>query len=132
GTSFLRFQTLYQKALTRDTNLDTMVSVGKQNINFQLGGNLRFELESYPIDIRSEIGHRFHETAKLNVGLDFQTGSFEVFVRAPQPPREGETAASPLATAIPLETSSSGTLFRPAWYSDIEWQPHKRVRIVPG
>lgn len=132
GTSFLRFQTLYQKALTRDTNLDTMVSVGKQNIDFQLGGNLRFELETYPIDIRSEIGHRFHETAKLNVGLDFQTGSFEVFVRAPQPPREGEAAAGPLATSIPLETSSSGTLFRPAWYSDIEWQPHKRVRIVPG
>lgn len=132
STSFLRGQALYQKALTRDTNLDTMVSVGKQNINFQLGGNLRFELESYPVDIRSEIGHRFHETAKLNVGLDFQTGSFEVFVRAPPPPREGEAAAGPLATSVPLETSSSGTLFRPAWYSDIEWQPHKRVRVVPG
>lgn len=132
GTSFLRFQTVYQKALTRDTNLDTMVSVGKQKVDLQLGGNLRFDLVSYPIDVRSEIGHRFHQTAKLNVGLDFQTGSFDVFVRAPQPPREGEAAAGPLATSVPLETSSSGTLFRPAWYSDIEWQPHKRARIVPG
>src|SRR5690606_376595 len=95
GTSFYRFQSLYQKALTRDTNIDTMVSVGRQTIDFQLGGNLRFELVNYPIDIRSEIGHRIHETAKVHVGLDFQTGAFDVFVRAPPPPRPGEVAPGP-------------------------------------
>lgn len=132
STSFTRVQALYRKALTRDTNLDTMVSVGTQNIEFSLGGNLRFELASVPIDIRSEFGHRIHETAKLNVGLDFQTGPFDVFVRAPPIQREGEVAPGPFATQVPLETQSSGMLFRPAWYTDVEWQPHRRLRLVPG
>ena len=132
GTSFLRAQALYQKQLTKKTNLDTMVSAGTQNIDFSLGGNLRFEISSVPIDIRSEIGHKIHETAKVNVGLDFQTGPFDVFVRAPPPSRPGEVAAGPFATAVPLETNSSGMIFRPAWYGDVEWQPHRRLRIVPG
>src|SRR5690606_23316322 len=72
------------------------------------------------------------DTAKLNVGLDFQTGPFEVFVRAPPLPREGEVAPGPFATQVPLESSSEGMFFRPSWYTDLEWQPHRRLRLVPG
>jgi hypothetical protein len=132
ATSFIRGQALYQKALTPDTNIDTMISVGTQKLDFALGGNLRFELTSMPIDIRSEVGHRFHRTAKANVGLDFQVAPYEVFVRAPPVPREGEAASGPFATQVPMESSASGTIFRPAWYGDVEWQPHARLRVVPG
>jgi TonB family protein len=132
ATAFTRFQAVYQKALSSKTNIDTMFSVGTDKIDFSLGGNLRFEIQQVPIDIRSEIGHKIHHTAKLNVGLDFQTGSYDVFVRAPPPPRPGEVASGPFATAIPLEATATGTLFRPAWYTDLEWQPHKRLRLVPG
>lgn len=132
GTAFVRGQILYQKALTSTTNIDTMFSIGHERVDFSLGGNIQFAYEGIPIDLRSEIGHQFHRTTKLNVGFDFQTAIFDVFVRAPPPPREGEVAPGPLATQIPLETDSNGTGFRPAWYADVEWQPTERWRVVPG
>lgn len=132
GTSFIRGQALYRKQLTRRTNLESIVTVGSQKIDFELGGNLKFTLNSVPIDFRSEIGHRFHKTTKVNVGLDFETGSFDVFVRAPPISRSGEAAPPPLATQVPVESSSSGFTFRPGWYADVEWEPTKRLRLVPG
>lgn len=132
GTSFLRAQVLYRKALTRKTNIDTMFSVGTQKIDFSLGGNLKFQLDSVPINLRSEVGHQFHKNVKVNVGLDFETGSFEVFVRAPPFGRAGEAASGPLATEISIESSSKGFTFRPSWYTDVEWQVLPRLRIVPG
>ncbi len=132
STSFLRGQVQYQKQLTPETNLDTMVSVGQEKVNFALGGNFVLEIDTVPIDVRSEIGHRIHETAKVNIGLDFQLSQFDVFVRAPPPTRPGEAAPGPFATQVPLESVSSGLGFRPAWYTDLEWQPHKRWRVVPG
>jgi len=132
GTAFTRAQVLYQKALTRKTNIDAMVSVGTQRIDFELGGNLKFKLDSIPVDVRSEIGHKIHETAKINVGFDFLSGPFDVFVRAPPPPRPGEASSESLSTQVSRETSSSGFAFRPAWYTDLEWQPLARLRVVPG
>lgn len=132
GTSFLRGQVQYQKQLTKKTNLDAMASVGTENIEFALGGNFVLEIKTIPIDIRSEIGHQIHETAKVNVGLDFQVSSFDVFVRAPPLPGPGQAAPGPFATQIPIETATSGLGFRPAWYTDVEWQPTKRWRLVPG
>lgn len=132
GTSFIRGQVLYQKALTQKTNIDTMLSVGREKTDFALGGNLKFNYSGIPIDVRSEFGHQIHETAKVNVGFDFQSVIYDVFVRAPPIPREGEVSSGPFATQIPVETASSGTGFRPAWYTDVEWQPTERLRVVPG
>ncbi len=132
GTSFLAGQVLYQKQLTPDTNIDTMLTVGHQKIDFALGGNLKFVIDWYPVDLRSEFGHRIHDTAKINVGLDFQSGPFDVFVRAPPFDSTGQSPPDTLATAVPVETESSSYSFRPAWYTDLEWQPTERLRVVPG
>ncbi len=132
GTTFVKGQVLYQKALTSKTNLDTMLSFGREMTQFSLGGNLKFDLENFPIDFRTEFGHQVHERAKVNAGFDFQTGFYNVFVRAPPPPREGESSPGPLATRVPMETDSEGIGFRPAWYADVEWQPTQRLLVVPG
>lgn len=132
STSFYRGQILYQKDLTRNVTLDTMLSVGGQVIDFGLGGNLRLQLTTIPIVMRSELGFKLHQTTRLNVGLDFLAGPFDVLVRAPPLPRPGEAASGPLATTPPRETQSNGFSFRPGWYADVEWQPNKRLRVVPG
>ena len=131
GTAFIAGQVLYQKQLSTDTNIDAMVTAGKQRLNFQLGGRLKFLLDTYPINVRSEIGHRIVDSAKINVGFDFQMGQYEVFVRAPPLPPPGQSNG-PLATQVPVETETSGFSFRPAWYADLEWQPSRRLRFVPG
>jgi outer membrane receptor protein involved in Fe transport len=98
GTSFARVQGLYQKRLSKEIELDAMLSVGTQTIDFGLGGNLKFVLDSLPINLRSEFGFQLHSTAKLNVGLDFRAAPFELYVRAPPPGRDGEASPGPLAT----------------------------------
>ncbi|HSC88002.1 MAG TPA: TonB family protein [Polyangiaceae bacterium] len=132
ATSFYRGQILYKKDLTKAVSLDSMLSVGGQVIDFGLGGNLKLKIETIPIVMRSELGFRLHETTKLNVGLDFLAGPFDVEVRAPPLPRPGEAAQGPLATTPPRETSATGFSFRPGWYADVEWVPSKRWRVVPG
>jgi TonB family protein len=132
GTSFARVQGLYRKRLSKEVDLDAVLSVGTQSIDFGLGGNLKFVLDSIPITMRSELGFQLHPSARLNVGLDFQASPFELYVRAPPPGRDGEAAAGPLATQVPLEQQTSGTTFRPGWYADLEWQPLERLRLVPG
>lgn len=132
ATSFFRGQILYRKDLTPKVSLDTMLSIGMQSIDLGLGGNLKLQINNTPIVMRSEIGYKIHETAKVNVGLDFLAGPYDVFVRAPPLPREGEASPGPLATTPPRETQGSGFTFRPGWYGDVEWQPHKRLRVVPG
>jgi TonB family protein len=132
GTAFTRVQGLYQKRLAKKVDLDAMLSVGTQSLDFSLGGNLKFVLDSIPITMRSELGFDLHKTVRLNVGLDFRAGPFELYVRAPPPGRSGEAAPGPLATQVPLEQQTSGTTFRPGWYADVEWQPLERLRLVPG
>ncbi len=132
GTAFSLVQALYKKDLTDKVNLDTMVSVGKQSIDFALGGNLSLQVDTIPILFRSELGFAVHPTTKINVGLDYLASDFDVFVRAPPPGRPGEAAPGPLATQRVQETQSSGLSFRPGWYLDVEWQPSERLRFVPG
>lgn len=132
GTAFYQGQILYQKELSPKVTLDTMVSVGKISLDFGVGGNLAFDLTQYPIMGRSEVGFKISDTARWNVGIDFLFGAYETTVRAPQPPRPGEPNPGPLVSQQPLETSETGFAYRPAWYTDLEWQPTKRLRIVPG
>lgn len=132
GTSFSRVQGLYRKRLSKVVDLDAMLSIGTQSLDFGLGGNIKFLLDTIPISLRSEFGFQLHKTARLNVGLDFRTGPFDIYVRAPSAGRSGEAAPGPLATQVPLEQQASGSTFRPGWYADVEWQPTRRLRLVPG
>lgn len=132
GTAFYQGQILYQKELSPRVSLDTMVSVGKIRFDFGVGGNLAFDLTQYPILGRSEVGFKISDTARWNVGVDFLMAPYEVVVRAPPPPRPGEPNAGPFVTQQPLETAETGFGYRPAWYTDLEWQPTKRLRLVPG
>jgi TonB family protein len=131
GTSFYRVQGLYEAELSRTVSLRSMLSAGKDTVDFGLG-NLAFQLDAYPIYWRHEIGVQLAEGMKFNAGLDFWVGPYDVFVRAPEPPRPGEPSAGPFATRPIRETRVSGRAFRPAWYAELEMQPIKRLRVVPG
>jgi len=131
GTGFTRAQILYQKELTERLSLDAQLSVGTDSINFGLGGNLKFTLDSIPIYFRSEFGYQILNTLRANVGLDFSAAAFDVFVRAPPPDGPGNSGG-PFGTRPSRESQSSALGFRPGWYGDLEWQPNRRLRFVPG
>jgi TonB family protein len=131
GTSFWRIQSLYEDELSPDVELTSMLAVGRDMANFQIG-NFFFDIVAYPITMRSELGFKVSKGVKLDTGIDFLVAPFEFVGRFPQPPRPGEPDPGPFVTRPPLETRDEGTAYRPGWYVEAEIQPTHRLRVVPG
>ncbi len=131
GTSFYRAQMLYQTDLTPSVSLDTMLSAGKNSIGFSVG-NFLFNLDTFPVYARTELGFKVATGVKVNAGLDFSLAPYEVTVRFPQPPRAGEPDPGPFASRPPQESHVKSTSFRPGWYAEAELQPTRRLRVIPG
>lgn len=124
-------QMIYTDKLSQNVDLYSMVSFGKQTLEFGLGA-LHFSVDSYPLSYRSEIGWKLASGIKINSGLDFQFIPFDVSVRAPSPPREGQPDPGPLSSLPLLEQNISSSAFRPGWYVEGEITPTRRTRVVPG
>ena len=131
GESFIRGQVVNEAKLSKSVDLNTMLSIGRDQIHFTLG-QLKFDLDLHPIYWREELSAKVAKGVKLNAGLDFAMSPFKVLVRAPRPPRPGEPAPGPFASRPLLQSESSGFGFRPAWYVEAELQPLDRLRVVPG
>ncbi|MEB2312740.1 MAG: TonB-dependent receptor [Sorangiineae bacterium] len=131
GTAFWRIQGLYSGKLARDAELSSMLSVGKDALDFSVG-TFNFALVAHPIELRNELGWRVAEGFKLNLGMDYYAAPYDAGVRAPQPPRPGEPDPGPFSTRPPIDAHFKGTVFRPAWYAEAELTPTRRLRVVPG
>ncbi|HEY3497630.1 MAG TPA: TonB-dependent receptor [Polyangiaceae bacterium] len=131
GSSFYRGQILFETELNRKVSLEASLSAGTDTLEFSIG-NYFFTVDTHPVLFRYELGFDVMRGAKLNVGLDFQFAPFDVQVRLPEPPRDGEPDPGPFAARPPIETSNAGTGFRPAWYGELELEPVSGWRVVPG
>ncbi len=131
GQSFVRVQALNELRLSRDVELSSMLSIGRDRLDFGLG-IFKFDLELIPIYWREELAFKLTKGVKVNAGFDFSVGPFDVLARAPEPPRPGEPQSGPFATRPLQESRSSGVAFRPGWYLEAELQPTERLRVVPG
>ncbi len=131
GTSFYRAQALYNATLSKSVDLSAMFAGGKNAVDFGLG-TLVFDANVTLFSARSELGFKLARGVKLNAGIDFLLGPYDVFVRGPAPPRPGEANPGPLTTQAIMESHATGTVFRPAWYADAEIQPTRRLLVVPG
>jgi TonB family protein len=131
GTAFYKAQVLFEKELNSYSNMSTMVSVGRNSLDFNLG-TFKFSLISHPIQWRQEYGFKLAKGVKINTGLDFQVLPYDIAVRSPSPPRPGEPDSGPFSSRPILEESEAQTGLRQGWYTDAELQPTDRLRIVPG
>lgn len=131
GTAFYRGQLTYESALSDKFDLTTTLAIGRDKIHFAIGPVL-FDVDTYPIEYRSEFGWSVLPGFRLNAGIDFFAAPYHVRVRAPEPPRPGEPAPGKFSSRPILETDQRSTAFRPAWYLEGEVQPNERLQIVPG
>lgn len=131
GTEFYRGQLIYETKLSQSWDLYSTLAIGRDAIRFAIGP-AEFDLETYPIELRTEFAWSVFKGFRLNGGLDFLTIPFEVLVRAPEPPRPGEPDPGPFSSRPILETDVKSTAFRPGWYLEGEVQPTERLLIVPG
>lgn len=131
ATSFWRAQALYEDQLTSRVQLRSMFAVGQSSLAFSLG-TFKFTLDIYPITMRNEIAVKIGKIARINTGMDIVAAPYDVFVRAPPPPRPGEPDPGPFASKPVQTTHVNSTAFRPGWYSEAEITPTRRLRMVPG
>ena len=131
GTAFLRGQMEYEAKLSNTLDVTTMLSVGRTKFDLGLAG-LAVDMLVYPVEFRSEFGANLFQGARLNLGLDFLALPYDVFIRAPQPPRPGEPSRGPFSAQPMLETAQEGTHFRPGVYAEAELSPASGLRVVPG
>jgi TonB family protein len=130
STDFMTGQLLYEGKLGQDVELTTMLAGGQAAVNFEVGSYL-FDVNSYPLQARSEIGWRMATGVKANLGIDVFAAPYDADVVFPPPPRPGE--ANPVTSGDrPKEAREKSSIFRPGAYTEWELQPFRRLRLVPG
>lgn len=131
GTAFYRFQVRYENRATDNTQFRATAAVGKDALAFSIGDNY-FNLDSYPITLRGEVSHRLAAGVKTNFGIDFLYAPYDIGVRFPPFPAEGQPPAGPFGSQQALTLNEKGSQLRPGIYQEFELTPWKGARIVPG
>lgn len=131
GQAFYKFQALYETKLRRSVELRSSLAAGRSTLGFGIG-TLRFSLENYPVEMRNEFGWAITDDVKLNTGMDFLVGSASVSARSPAVPDPGQPDAGPVSSRPTIERRTKTTVFRPAWYGELELQATHRLQLVPA
>ncbi len=131
ANAFYRGQAVYEHQFTPKLEMAATASFGRDRVRFSLGPVL-FNLDSYPLVQRTELGWTLTDGVKVNVGMDLLSTFFDVRVRAPLPPDPSDNTPRVISSEPVLETESTGAFFQPAAYADFELQPTERWLIVPG
>jgi TonB family protein len=130
-TGFWRLQGKVDTRLSSKTRWTTTLGVGKDIEDFSIG-NIALDLGIYALDARTDLRTQLMPELTLVGGLDIQTGSFDVFYRAPPVNFDEDEPSGPLFGRPPTELSANGKLFRPGAYALAEVTPFKGLKLLPG
>ena len=131
-TAFQRLQLLHEKDIGERDRIRSVVGFGHDEFEFGLGP-LFFNLDVLSVNTRAEWSHRFSKEVRLNAGMDVFSGNATVNLRIPQPNAQpGEPSGGPFSTRTFIDLESNQSYCLPALYTELELEPAKGVRIVPG
>ncbi len=131
-TAFQRAQILYEKDLTERDRLRNVLAFGHDELEFSLGP-LFFNLDVLSLNGRLEWSHTFSKEVRLNTGVDVFAGSASVNLRIPEPnARPGEPPNQPFSTRPFRDLKVSQDYVAPGFYTELELEPARGVRLVPG
>lgn len=124
--------------LTVDSDLSDSVhnrfalSGGTQNLSFFLGEEFRFVLTSQPLTLRDRVDYQALDNLALRAGLDIDLTRFDLSIRAPRPPKEGEVPVI-IGSSEVLAVEREGEWFvTPAIWLEAEWDVIEGLTLVPG
>ncbi|MBL9024663.1 MAG: TonB-dependent receptor [Myxococcales bacterium] len=131
-TAFQRLQVLHEKDIGERDRIRSVVGFGHDEFEFGLGP-LFFNLDVLSLNTRAEWSHRFSKEVRFNAGMDVFSGNATVNLRIPQPNAQpGEPSGGPFSTRTFIDLESTQSYCFPALYTELELEPAKGVRIVPG
>lgn len=126
--SFWRAQARYQNKFG-NTRISAVAAVGQDSITFGFGEDY-LVIDAKPISGRAEISQRLIRQLTVNAGIDVIDTPYEVTARFPPPERPGAPGGGIGAPA--LTTINNGHVYTPGTYGELEIQPLKGTRLVPG
>jgi outer membrane receptor protein involved in Fe transport len=93
-------------------------------------GQLAVDVQTHTLQLRDAVHHELAAGVALGYGVDALLTAFDVFVRAPELPKEGEPQDFDLSDI--RTTRDSGTRLSPAAYAQAELEPLAGLFIYPG
>jgi TonB family protein len=130
-TAFQRAQLRYQNQYSQNDSLSTVVAYGHDQLDFGVGP-LFFNLDVDSVTGRLEYTHRFSDSVRFNTGFDIYRGWYTVGFRLPLGPAPGQPPNQPFSTQQVRKFAQTGDVFYPAAYIEMEVQPWKRLKLIPG
>jgi TonB family protein len=130
-TGFWRAQALYRNKLDATTELRVVAAAGEDYIEFN-AGTLYFNVTDWPITSRIELAEKLSAHLTLNTGIDEYYAPYTVGAQLPPPPKPGQPPPGPFSAQPPLVANATGSIFEPAFYTELEATPWQGARIVPG
>ncbi|MCP4602629.1 MAG: TonB family protein [Proteobacteria bacterium] len=119
----------FSKAIRNQVNF----AVGVQASDSGMGDLFKFKATATPIFLRDEFTYDENGLVALRTGLDTAFYWAKWKVRAPSiVPREGESIDPLTADEDILETSGNSTIYRVAWYGEVELRPIPNLRLING
>ena len=110
---------------------ETSLQLYLQDVRTVIGPEFFFDLSVRGGSLRTAWTFDAARALSVRAGLDLSLGAAEVGVNAPEAPREGEPA--PPASSRPVVGAAlSATLYQPAVFAELRWQPARGLTIVPG
>lgn len=137
-TQFHRFDTSWFHRFTPYIDQRSTVSLGLTQVAFQVGQNADFDNDLFEIQARSEWRFRFDERVQLRAGVDVEVTPFDIRFRGAAPgqsegdPNGGPGGATPASAQEDVDIAANVLYLRPAAYLELDLQPTRRLRLIPG
>jgi len=131
-TAFHRLRLEWERDISSQVQNTLQVSAGIQDLTFLLGEDLRFILDSRPFSIRDRLDFQLSESLALRAGLDFDLAEFDLSIRAPAPPKEGEFPIVLGSSEVLTIERTNNWFVQPALWFEIEWDAFSGFTLVPG
>ena len=129
STSFWRLQARYENQVSNSTQLRLTAAYGTDSIDIGIGSNA-INTALHPLSTRAELSQKVTGGVLANFGADLVYEPYELTLNLPPAPRPGTPEGGP--GQLPIYSSTTGSLFLPGLYTELELVPKVGTRIVPG
>ena len=94
-------------------------------------GQFIFDIDLYTAQLRDTARFKLAEPLTLVVGADTTFSTADFLVQLPRPPQEGEPMGNFDISQL-MRSGGTETLYHPAGYLELEWQPLPGLLLLPG
>jgi hypothetical protein len=133
GIMFHALQVRYESRLTPWLTQESSTQLTWQRFRTRVGPEFYFDLDSLQLGARSAWSATLGDRLTARAGVDIQLSGVGIALNLPGdgPPVEGENGGA-ASTERPVSAEKDVTLYEPAAFAELRWQPVPGVEVLPG